>query len=772
MAQSENNLGAPTEGLGQNVTFAYNIGAGVPQLEAGDPGRIRAGVIGGDTTGAGNTQGVGVQATKNPTLDVLMKVGNDIIKPIMERKRTEAFVSGMQRAMQGEAVTEIAATQPWYSKIFGDSDVIEGARAYTGNTTAQTVVASMEDKMPELRKMDAATAQKFFIDAVTNAQTGDAPTDLSILQSMTRAMPAIMRRQAKEHYGYQQERATAAEDASFKSGADLLQKQGSAMAGGYVTPEDFAAAQKQYIRSQMPALGRDETNWKAAQTARYVEAAKLGKFHAVNAGMTPLEEGGPSVIDTLDADQRARINSAVEAGQATLRNKYSMEWSTDLAMIEAQAKLPPTGTTTNDLAKIIDGMNTKFQQETGSKAPFILPRERAAYLSGSTVAIQRDYAHQAKEDAAKAHKLAEAGNKQASADLETMRYKDAVTRGRVGTLVAQPGYSAEKANVVVMQEFRQAPTPEAQDALLMRMHLGDNFVSDPIKNAKIGSFNTALAAGALTDQTRVVIEDARRLYNRSPETFDRYYGDLAPRISGYLNDVDRDKAVPEGAFIRRFVDTKAKALSNADMKVGIEAVTGEYNSFLPWGKKLQPGQARHLASAIGGTASAFAEAGNGDTKAGFVRAMKARDDIEIQGGYVFRNTKGQTPLAHYLNSTVGPAGERPVAGDNTDDAFKGAVEFLLYGDGDKAGVLASKASDVLVYRMPDDKAGVPQFTLAANVDGEMHRAHLSAKDIYKFSDKHRSAARRIADAEATGPRKIEAEPGTAAYAREKFQPSR
>jgi len=166
--------------------------------------------------------------------------------------------------------------------------------------------------------------------------------------------------------------------------------------------------------------------------------------------------------------------------------------------------------------------------------------------------------------------------------------------------------------------------------------------------------------------------------------------------------------------------------------------------------------ARHLKDAeataqefteAGGTASAFAEAGNGDVSQGFVRAMKARDDVEIVGGYVFRNTKGQTPLNKYLNSTVGPGGERPFGSDDTDKAFESAVEHLLYGDKKDAGVLPSKASDVLVYRMPDDKTGVPQFTLSAVVDGEMYRAHLSAKDIYKLSDQKAKA-----DARAASPR--------------------
>lgn len=757
---SDNTLGAPTEGLGQNVTFAYSNEQGIPQLEGGDPGRIRAGVIGGPV-GVGGTKAQGVQAAPNPTLDVLLKVGESILKPVLEKRKTEAYVSGMQRAMQGEAVTEIANSQPWYSKLFGEgTDVIEGARAYTGNTVAQTTVAAMEDKMPSIRQMDGPTAQKFFVDSINGAKTGDPATDLAVMQSLTRALPQFMRRQAKEHYAWKQERATAAEDASFKSGADNLQKIGATLGqdGSTTTQADVDAATLQFVQNQVPAAGRDEENWKKGQTARYIEAAKNGQFHAVYAGMRPVKEGAPSVFDTLDADQRARITSAVEAGEGKLRNKYSMAWSDQLATVEASSKLPPTGTTTRDLAAQIDAMNTKFQKETGSKAPFILPRERAAYLSGSTVAIQREYAQQAKDDLIRQEKLAAEGNKAAAAQLDDQRYDDAISKGRVGTLVAAPGYSTEKANVRVIDTFRNLKTPEAQDDLLVRMvgtykdgvQVGDGFVSEPIAKQKQANFNSALSAGAFTDQTKAVIEDAARLRARDMTTFDKYYGDLAPKIDGYLTDV-QNGSVAEGAFVRRFIDTKKKRLDDKDMKAGIAAVTSEYNSFgsgvttvLGFGKKLQPGQARQLASAIGDTASAFSDV-DGDVKGGFVRAMKSRPDIEVQGGYVFRNAKNQTRLDHYLNSTVGPGGSRPVASDDIDHAFKGAVDYLLYGEGDTSGVLASKATDVLVYRLPDDKTGVPQFTLAANVDGDIKRAHLSAKDIYKFSDRKAAKKKAVID---------------------------
>lgn len=749
---TENNLGAPTDGsLGQNVTFAFNSNVGAPQLDAGDPGTIRAGVVGGPV-GVGATRAQGVQAPQaNPTLDALLKVGGAVLAPVIQRKKEEAYIGGMQRAMQGEAVTDIVKSVPWYSKVFGfDADTIEGARAYSSNAIANTTVNSMVDKMPELRQMDGPTAQAYYVKAIDASKTGDTATDFAVMQSMQRALPGLMRQQAKEHFAYKQERATAAEDASFKSGAASLQGQGEAFAKGYITPEEMAVSQKQFVRAQVPAAGRDMKNWQDATMDRYINAGRNGDFHVVNAGKTPLEPGAPAILDLLKSDQRAQIEAAIEAGENKMRTKYSIRWSDDLANIETAKHQIQPGGSTQELANTIDGLNARYQKETGSGQPFILPRERAAYLSSSQVAIQKEYALQAKETAARSEKLAEAGLKEQAAAVKDYQYDDAIVKGRVGTLVANPKFNAEEANVRVVRMYQSAPTPADQDDLLVRMmgtikngvQVGDGYVSEPIAKQKQANFNSVLSAGALTDDVKAVIQDASRLHERDQTTFDKYYGPLAPKISAYLNDV-KYGGVPQGAFIDRFVNTKTARPNDKELSEGVAAVSGEYESRIPfYGNRFAPGQARHYASALAERASEFSASSNGDMKAGFVRAMKANPDMEVQGGYVFRNNKGQTPLGQYLTSSVGPGGERPIATDDTNEVFKNAVEHLLYGGGKEAGVLASKASDVLVYRLHDDTSGVPQFSLAANVDGVMKEAYLSAKDIYKLHDRHKVEAAR------------------------------
>lgn len=719
MAQNENSLGAPTEGLGQNVTFAFDPSSGVPQIQLGGEGQMRGGVRGGGTVNAGGTHAIGVTAPPNPTLDLLMRAGDAILKPYVQKAKTQAFVSGMQRAMQGEAVVDIANSQPWYTKIFGESDVVEGARAYAGHTVAQTQIAAMEDKMPELRKMEPLAAQKFFTDSVQNNLTGDAAADGSILKAMTSALPAVMRRQAKEHYGWQQEVASSNEGAAFKAGADRLQASAKGLADGYTTPEEYKGVAMAFVRSLQPAAGRDIDSYKKSMANNLRSWAASGNFHALNA----VTDTG--FLDVLDEDQRIMVAKATEAGESKARNKYSMAWSDQLAEIEAVKQRPPEGTSTADLAKSIDAMNTRFKAETGSKLDFILPRERAAYLASSSVAIATERDRQGTA-------AAKAVDKAAKGDMITK----AVTQGWANTLASNPGYSKEEINAVAFPLYQAMPPEQRRDFLVKNQ--ADNYVIDPVKNILVGQVTSALSAGGMTPDVQRIFKDYSDLADKNQTVADAYYGEHATNLSKFKHAVENGFA-PEGAFADIFVNGKGhKPVSDKDIKTGVSVLTKEHNDWLPWGNKFQPGQARRLANMIGDSAVQFGDT-NGDEKGGWKRAYvnAQTTGTELLGGYVWKNQKDQVSLSKYLSGHAGPLSESPVAVDNLNDAFHGAVKQLLYGGEGEKGILPDNASDVAVIRL-QDRAGIPQFHVQSVIDGKTYDGLLSGADIFKLDAKQRA----------------------------------
>lgn len=728
-ASPDNTLGAPTDGsLGQNVTFAFNTQAGVPQLQANDGTSIRAGVIGG-ASGESQTRGVGVQATANPTLDILGKVANGIIQPIIQQRKMEAYVTGMQRAMQGEAVTDIAKSEPWYSKLFGESDTVEGARAYSANTTAQTLAASMIDDMPNLRKMDGPTANAYFVKAIQGTQTGDPATDLATMQRITTAMPAVMRQQAKEHYGYKQEVATAAEDASFKSGADLMQKQGQALAGGYATQDDVDQARTAFIQQQVPAAGRDEKNWKEAQTNRYIEAAKAGKFFAVNAGAVPLAPGQPSVFDTLDSDQRTKIMAAQEAGETKMRSKYSQLWSDPMAHIMAAREKPDQGSSADDIAAQIDKMNLDYRNQTGSQRDFIDPKERSAYIAGTSVAISNMLDKQATL-------AAQNDAKNGNAVQKTATINKAIDEGWTNLLTSNKGYSAEDVGQVAFPRW-QASDDAGKLAMVNKLY-NDGAVIKPIAEQLQANVRNSLNSQNATGAAIKVFQDYDAMVGNTPQgqmTADAYYGsDLSGKLSAFAQA--RKNGSPEdGAYRTIFVDGKVKLPSPADVKTGVGILNSQINDWLPQfagGMKWQPGQAQMLANHIGNQASEFGQ--NGDVKNGWKRALinSQSNGTEILGGYWWQNSPAQTPLKHYLETTA-LSGDQGVAMGDADHVFQDGVNNLVKSVG-------VNPDTVSVIRM-DDKAGVPMFHVQAVKDGQATSSLLNANDLIKNAQEWRAEHR-------------------------------
>ena len=161
---ADNTLGSPTEGLGANITFSGGDRRQPAQMRVGEAQQVR---LGNSTKISLQTPvvGLGNMANDNdPTLDLVMKVAGAVVGPALKKYQTEQYVAGMQRAASGAAVKDIVDEQPWYSRIFGDSDVVEGARAYTQQAKATETAMLMTENMQELRKLDGASAQAHFTD--------------------------------------------------------------------------------------------------------------------------------------------------------------------------------------------------------------------------------------------------------------------------------------------------------------------------------------------------------------------------------------------------------------------------------------------------------------------------------------------------------------------------------------------------------------------------------------------------------------------------------
>lgn len=747
----DNTAGAPTEGLGQNVTFAFNPTNGAPQLGGGDGSLIRAGVIGGGTAGAGATRGQSIASqVPSPGLALLTKVGDTLIGGALKQRQTEAYIQGMQRAMAGEAVTDIAKSEPWYSKLFGQSDTVEGARAYTADTVVQTTAAKMIDQMPELRKMAPQDATKYFTDGVNNALTGDAATDLSIMQSLTRALPAVMRQQTKEHYGYQQETATAAEDSSFKAQTDRLQALGPSLANGYVTSPEFLQAQHDFIASQVPAAGRDIKNWRDAQMDRLVLAAKTGKFHAIAAARIPMGaddangDPGTSLIDALKPDQQFQVNRAIEQGQqlgrtAWLNQPEVQQQISDLNVRSHTIGRNGSGDTPQMLYDEAVKMNETATKTTGNPVGPWSPAELEALKTGAGEKVFAARMEDYKANQAAVNKATTERDKADAIALRDSNVVNAFQKGDLAGIYSTPGYTKEQSDYTILQGYRKM-TPQAQNAALL---LNGAYRVDPISKEREDAVGAAVAGGTLDGPTQAAIAQWKGLYDVRPDVAATYYPKWGAKMEQY-NHMTQDMGVsPQDAFQDSFVTEKKPA--HPDEKVlaaTLNEITKKETGLFQ--TDMHPSSIRYLSrrtdDAAGYWASHLGDPATGATRAYAV--TKAKQDFEVIGSYAFGSAKGADKILPWLTKTAG--GQMTLPTDTVHQTFNDGVEAFLSGSRiiDAKGTVAKvpgilkgeKPTDISFTPLPTKPGEEPSLAIdAMDKNGASYRGIIPASYFLKYA---------------------------------------
>lgn len=740
MAQNDNSMGAPTEGLGQNVTFAFDPG-GMPNLQIGGKGKLDGGVRGGDASLS--TQGVGVRKEANPTIEMLMRVGDELLKPQLEKKRTEAFVSGMQRAMSGEAVKDIAANQPWYSKVFGDSDVVEGARAYAGHTVAQTTLAAMEDQMPEIRKMGPQEAQRFFVDAVNKNLTGDKATDLSIMKAMTQALPGVMRQQTKQHYGYLQETAATAEAGAFNAGADAFQKSAKRLSDGYMTQDEYDAQAGTFVRSLVPAQGRDMKGWRESMSQNLEKWATNGNFHALNA----VKKAG--LLEALTPDQQMGVKQRVETEERALRSRYSYEWTDEKAQIEALAHMPQEGQTATVAATKAEAMNERYRKLTGSSIGIFSPEEMTALTKGSAIAITQEKNRQAALVASNANKAGTAAAKaQATEDKYTYirgNLKD------VADIVANPGFSNEDVTAAVIPMYNQQD-PQGRLKMLSTMYESKGYVLKLVADGKERAVEALVSGGDDTvkkygEGAQAAYAEWKQMHDFSPEMAGSYYGKQAPRLAK-MDQLLQAGLKPETAWTNAMLqpltpaktDAKVlKATAAAVLKQQPGWVMGTLSGEIPLTAEAQ----QLVANMAGHTADQWHDTQTPENaaKIGIKQVMRS-GQLTVLGGHAWAKQKGQPDLAAYLAQSHD--GKVSVPTDTASEVVHKAIDVALYGADGIAGivpntgfhVLKTKATSVNVYQTQDE-TGQPALHILANIDGDVRGAVLPFNRVFELYHKHK-----------------------------------
>ena len=683
----DNTLGAPTEGLGQTVTFAAQGGSGTPQLNLPERGAARLGVGGGNVSSSGQARQV-QEAKPDPTMAALMKMGGALLQPAIKREQDAMFMEGMQRAAQGEAVKEIVDEQPWYSKIFGPTNLVDGARAYSAAAKAASIATDLDARMEDISKMPGQEFARHINDVLGKAATGDAATDAIVKQQFMTQMPEVMKKQARSHYLYQQKQmidsnrayvgtvfaALAAADAASRNAPEGVTADGRVV--GSVTDDgDVLTKGKEALQALQTPAGMDPKVHKKSIAAEVVQSINDNSFAVYNALVDS------KAIDTFEPEQISQIHAAANSMRTRLRAELPAEFAKVIASATAVAGRAES--TQDDVMAAVDKINKAYAKMTGDRKPYVTAQGATSLLQLLDREQQQEL-EKAKAASAKANTKAEKDEANASLVMTT-----------VGALKIGRPVNGVKSEVLRDAWASLAGTqPDAVNSarvLNYTSNIDEDFADALRKNltnaVRLG--NSAALNNVYTTQYLPLVKAAGNDLGEAPAL--KYAGDNADVISAfhrYMKRIPNPTQIDIDVAYAAAIQPKPKDPTKTEKEVAAELTTGRLGKM--WDAlggdsiaiKDPAGAARMLTPHI------VPGADIGDA----VRAARATaKDINILGGYHWRRGTNQADLVEYFNVKHDvPDGERnravamgvdTVAKENGLDSVTSVIQVANTNDG-------------------------------------------------------------------------------------------
>lgn len=645
--------------------------------------------------------GAQAAAISQRDLDTLMKFGGALAQKVQQKAEEGAYWEGVKKAATGQSIKEIVDEQPWYSQIFGQSPLVEGARAYTSQAKLDEALSDFTQRMPELRKVDPSQVTDTFIGRLDAMMTGDPVTDAVLKQSASQQLPLLLKQHAKEHYAYLQTNLKSTQFQSWQPAASHLQASAAGYAVGTVPEKDWQVLKDQALAKIVPLDGQTDESYKSNILAMYGKAAQDGNFHMVKL----MDEAGvrqflnPEQLRTVD-DQLFRYGQRAKAEYAS---QYMAE---DLAALKAAAQtgqIDPAAT-----AKTARLMNEKFRRATGIDEDVI---NVETLTTTSAVQLFEDQKRGLNAQQMKEAKLANA--------------KIAFSSGFGASAYADTGLSKTEADVAFRDAFRGAKDPTK--------FLVDNSVLavDPYISPSIAGEIRATVQGSLQEEWNAGMESVYGNWktiqgygNGGEAAAAAYYGPVHAQLKAMQTLESRGIPLPM-AYDRVFNKPvpPSPELTKANSKALEEAIktVNQYDglkSYFRWfvGRPLSDSGVRGLTAVLAPKFDQYMQLNPDADPVGvsetIAKAAVANGEVEMYGEYAWGKDPSQIPLSQY----VGPVKEW------ASSAVEATVSAKLKASG------ATTVDSYTIWRAPDSN-GEPMLYVQAIGDGAMTPVMVRGSEI-------------------------------------------
>lgn len=369
------------------------------------------------------------------TLGALSQFALTVAQPKINEMRDQQFLDGMRRVASGEALADIVNERPWWSQIFGDSPVEQGARMYQAETTASSIMTQVENNMDELRTKNPQELPKIIMDMTKGMASGDTQADNLVMANMLKQMPQFMKMHTKAHYAYQQEQAANAEFGAMSAAGDRLQ---SGLGNqDFLTPDEVEQRKSEMFASLTPAPGRNSKSHEAAVLAFVQGQADKGNFHTLAA----LQDSG--LFAGFSPEQQLRLSEGIKAAKSRSAAASIGQYSEQISKIKTDAANGRL--TAKDVVQQFTDLNRDYTQRSGNDQPLVPVSTEMSTTQSAMMAVAAIERAQAQKLAASAEGLSKARDKALARSALLADTKVALDGASVSALVSVNGFGgAEK----------------------------------------------------------------------------------------------------------------------------------------------------------------------------------------------------------------------------------------------------------------------------------------------------------------------------------------
>ncbi len=449
---SEKGQGSEERGPG---TFTFAPPA-TPQAQGSNAVMAKAGYQTAQSVG-GLTQ---YNEGGDKTAAAIFGFAETLLKPVAAEVAERKFLEGVQRAASGEALTEIVNTQPWYSKIFGPSSAVEGARQYSLDAQAAKFDAAVQQAMPSLRNTSPDELPGIIQKMSKEFETGDPTTDAQLGLRLTKVLPNLIQAHTREYYKAQQEHAYNQRfDAAQQNATSLQIVSQDPMA----SDDDKQLRQANFLQGFVLPSGVDPESHKQFVATSLASLAEAGQFHALN---TAMQAG---VASMLPPEKRLQLERQLTQFKKAAARDAIDSYTEQIVTIQAKAANNEYKWG-KDVLDAFNAINEDYTKRTGNDEPVV---HRAMQSSTVLTARQAYLAYQkGVGEAIKAAKEPAEQLELAGKALATMTYNKAVD-----AVKAAGGKESVVADAARRQWLNLQGDPKAQAAWLIKTSYDGGYVA-------------------------------------------------------------------------------------------------------------------------------------------------------------------------------------------------------------------------------------------------------------------------------------------------------